>query len=118
MMTAKVSKIWRAPTPSRNLFCLWAHNSVDTLPIREYYADMQRTARAAKRQKQPHLDLRLLRQAKRLSISQVADAIGIANSSLSRIETGRFIPQHDIACNLADYYGVDVRAIDFPAMGR
>ena len=51
--------------------------------------------------------LRKLREAKNLTTREVAEAIGITHSYVSRIENGK-APSLDKLKKLCDFYGVDV----------
>jgi transcriptional regulator with XRE-family HTH domain len=55
--------------------------------------------------------LRELRGSK--SITEVADAIGIAQSTLSMYENGERIPRDSIKIKLAKYYGVSIETLFF-----
>jgi transcriptional regulator with XRE-family HTH domain len=55
--------------------------------------------------------LRELRGSK--SITEVANAIGIAQSTLSMYENGERIPRDSIKIKLAKYYGVSIETLFF-----
>lgn len=55
--------------------------------------------------------LRKLRGSK--SITEVANAIGIAQSTLSMYENGERIPRDSIKIKLAKYYGVSIETLFF-----
>lgn len=55
--------------------------------------------------------LRELRGSK--SITEVANAIGIAQSTLSMYENGERIPRDSIKIKLAKYYGVSIEMLFF-----
>ena len=48
------------------------------------------------------------RVSRGLTLSQLEDAIGINNSSISRWENGKIIPSIDCCVKLADFYGITV----------
>ena len=52
--------------------------------------------------------LRNLRAAKRLSMREVAEKVGITVSSLAMIERGERTPRDDVKVRLAHYYGQKV----------
>lgn len=55
--------------------------------------------------------IRVLRAEKRLSQSDLADAIGVSRKTISTIEVGRFIPSTVIALKLARYFDVPVEQV-------
>lgn len=57
--------------------------------------------------------LRGLRKKKRKTIANVAEAIGIAPSTLTSYELGSRTPRDGVKEKIADYYGKSVSAIFF-----
>lgn len=52
-------------------------------------------------------NLRHLREEAKLTTTEVADAIGVSQTGLSRIELGQGLPRLDTVAKLAYFYGVD-----------
>jgi len=57
--------------------------------------------------------LRALRQKKRKTTTEVADACGISQSALTMYENGERVPRDEVKMRLANYYGRTVQTIFF-----
>lgn len=62
--------------------------------------------------------LRRIRTERRFTLAEVADAIGISVSTLSRLESGQRKPQLELLLPLAEHYGVPLDdLVGAPALG-
>lgn len=52
--------------------------------------------------------LKLLRSSKGLTQSQLAEILGLSNKSISVYEKGTSMPNMDVLCKIADYFGVSI----------
>lgn len=55
--------------------------------------------------------IRVYRAERRISQTDLANAIGVSRKTISTIEVGKFVPSTVIALKLARYFGVPVEAI-------
>jgi len=55
--------------------------------------------------------IRVYRAERRISQTELANAIGVSRKTISTIEVGKFVPSTVIALKLAQYFGVPVEAI-------
>ena len=55
--------------------------------------------------------IRVLRAERRMSQSDLAEAIGVSRKTISTIEVGRFVPSTVIALKLAEYFDVPVEDV-------
>ena len=62
-------------------------------------------------QKKTGLFLKQLRKAQNMTQEQVAEKIGVSSRTISRWETGEYMPDISILVDIAEMYEVDVREI-------
>lgn len=55
--------------------------------------------------------IRVLRAEKRISQSELADAIDVSRKTISTIEVGRFVPSTVIAMKIARYFKLPVEEV-------
>lgn len=55
--------------------------------------------------------IRVLRAERRISQSELAEAIGVSRKTISTIEVGRFTPSTVISLKIARYFGVSVEDV-------
>lgn len=55
--------------------------------------------------------IRVLRAERRMSQSDLADAIGVSRKTISTIEVGRFVPSTVISLKIARYFDVPVEQV-------
>lgn len=55
--------------------------------------------------------IRVLRAEKRISQSDLAEAIDVSRKTISTVEVGRFVPSTVIAMKIARYFGVAVEDV-------
>lgn len=55
--------------------------------------------------------IRVLRAERRMSQSDLAEAINVSRKTISTIEVGRFVPSTVIALKIAHYFEVPVEAV-------
>ncbi len=55
--------------------------------------------------------IRVFRAEKRMSQSDLAEAIGVSRKTISTIEVGRFVPSTIIALKIANYFDAPVEEI-------
>lgn len=55
--------------------------------------------------------IRVLRAERRMSQSDLAEAIDVSRKTISTIEVGRFVPSTVIALKIARYFGVTVEDV-------
>jgi DNA-binding XRE family transcriptional regulator len=59
--------------------------------------------------------VREMRQLRKMTQQDLASAIGRSISTITSIEAGRHPPRLDIAREIADYFGVGIGDIEWPA---
>ena len=59
----------------------------------------------------------VLRAARQISQTELAEAIGVSRKTISTVETGRFTPSVVIALKLAKFFEVPVEVLQVPAVG-
>jgi putative transcriptional regulator len=50
-------------------------------------------------------DVRILREERRLSQGQLAEALGVSRQTVNAIETGRYLPSLPLAFAIARFFG-------------
>lgn len=50
-------------------------------------------------------DVRILREQRRLSQGQLAEALGVSRQTVNAIETGRYLPSLPLAFAIARFFG-------------
>jgi putative transcriptional regulator len=53
-------------------------------------------------------DVRILREERRLSQGQLAEALGVSRQTVNAIETGRYLPSLPLALKLARYFATSI----------
>lgn len=58
-----------------------------------------------------HINLRLLRKSKKLTLEALGGHIGISKSALSDYENGRSFPSLDVCEKISDFFGINIDSL-------